>query len=374
MSIVLKRLHQNLKKRQVAGNLRTLSLYKNLVDFSSNDYLGLAGNKELQLAIQTQYTSSTGSIGATGSRLLTGNSDLNLELESSLADFFQAPAALLFNSGYTANLALLSTIPQRGDTILYDQAIHSCIKDGARLSNAKYFSFKHNDMDDLERKLKHSTGQKFIVVESLYSMEGDNPPIEEVISVAQRYDAEVFIDEAHTTGWEGRFGTGWVLQKALDPHFLARVYTFGKGPGVSGACVVGSQELIDYLINFARPFIYTTAMPSYSLFSISSVLEYLKGVEEPGNVLKQRINQYLNQANKLNVTKSLNHHSPVQWIMAPGNRHAIDLSEYLVDCGFDVRPILSPTVPEGKERLRICIHAFNSPEQISELVSALDKS
>lgn len=371
MSNVRKWLHRQLIKRQKNGNLRTLKLREKLIDFSSNDYLGLSSNEQLLSSTREAYASRGLSIGSTGSRLLTGNSRLHLELESKLAEFFQAPAALLFNSGYAANLALISTVPQRGDTILYDQAIHACIKEGARLSQANYHSFRHNDGDDLNQKLKRSTGNKFVVVESLYSMEGDTPPIREFIALCKQFRAELFIDEAHTTGWVGANGGGWVLEQQLSQEFLARVYTFGKGLGTHGACIVGSQELIDYLVNFARPFIYTTALPPHSVISINCALEFVKGRPLPGVILKEKINYYLEHAEKIEVEKSLNIDSPIQWIMTKGNSNALAFSDYLRNRGFDVRPILSPTVPEGKERLRVCIHSFNTKEEILNLISTI---
>ncbi len=373
MNNVRKRLHEQLRKRQENRSLRTLDLRKTLIDFSSNDYLGLSSNEQLLSSIKEVYAATECSLGATGSRLLTGNSQQHLELESNLAEFFQAPAALLFNSGYTANLALISTVPQRGDTILYDQAIHACIKEGARLSQANYHSFKHNDPGDLHQKLKRCSGNKFVVVESLYSMEGDAPPIREFIALCRQFEAELFIDEAHTTGWAGSEGKGWVIGQQLSQEFLARVYTFGKGLGTHGACIVGSKELIDYLINFARPFIYTTALPPHSVISINCALEYLKNLDSPGMMLKEKINYYLEEAEKIPVERSLNKDSPIQWIMVPGNINALVFSEYLQKKGFDVRPILSPTVPEGKERLRVCIHSFNTKEEILNLVSAISK-
>lgn len=371
MSNVRKRLRQQLEKRQERGNLRVLKLRGDLIDFSSNDYLGLSNNAELQSTIQETYAATDQAIGSTGSRLLTGNSQLHLQLETRLAEFFDAPAALLFNSGYTANLALISTIPQRGDTILYDHSIHACIKEGARLSQANYYSFRHNDPKDLSRKLKRATGNKFVVLESLYSMEGDYPPINEFIALCRQFEAELFIDEAHTTGWAGPNGRGWVVEQQLTREFLARVHTFGKGLGAYGACVVGNQELIDYLINFARPFIYTTALPPHSVISINCAVEFLKSLSAPAKILKERINYYLEQAENMEVEKSLNKESPVQWIMTPGNKNALVLSDYLQEYGFDVRPILSPTVPEGKERLRVCIHAFNTQEEILNLLSII---
>ena len=364
---------QQLKKREEKGNLRSLTLKKGLVDFSSNDYLGLARNQDLYHAINEVINGAHRSNGSTGSRLLTGNSSSQMDLEAGLASFFQAPAALLFNSGYTANLALISTIPQRSDTILYDRAIHTCIKDGARLSNAKCLSFRHNDLGDLQRKLSVAEGNKFVVIESLYSMEGDYAPVEEIAEICRDHQAELFVDEAHTTGWAGPDGRGLVVQRRLQEEVLARVYTFGKGMGVHGACVVASQELIDYLINFARPFIYTTALPPHSVIAIKCVLSWLEQPKITRETLENRIEHYLTKASSLAMEKSLNPGSPIQWISTRGNERSINLSKELQSKGFEVKPILSPTVPEGKERLRICLHAFNTEQEITDLVRAISR-
>ena len=371
MRNIHKRLLEKLEKRKTQGNLRSLSVRDKLVDFSSNDYLGLTRNEELREDINRLNLKNKSMSGSTGSRLLTGNSPQYIQLEATLAAYFQAPAALLFNSGYTANLALISSVPQRGDTILYDQHIHACVKEGARLSNSKYLTFRHNDPKDLERKLRGSEGHKYVVVESLYSMEGDYPPIREYIDVCKNYQAELIIDEAHTTGWAGPEGRGWSVKKEITHHFLGRIYTFGKAMGAYGACVVGSKDLIEYLVNFSRPFIYTTALPPHNLIAIDRTIQYLEQQPDPGSGLMQKINHYLKLARKLNIDGSNNPDSPIQWIRTGGNARTRRLSEQLAVSGFDVRPILSPTVPKGTERLRICLHAFNSEEQISNLLKSI---
>ena len=342
-----------------------------LIDFSSNDYLGLSKNQELFGEINRSHLESTTAIGSTGSRLLTGNSPLHRQLEEALASYFQAPAALLFNSGYTANLALVSTIPQRGDTVLYDQHIHACVKEGARLSNSRYLTFNHNDPIDLEHKLKNSKGNKYVVIESLYSMEGDYPPIEQFLDLCDKYQAALMVDEAHTTGWVGPGGRGWAVDQGIADGFLARVYTFGKAVGAYGACIVGSKELIHYLVNYSRPFIYTTALPPYNVLSISSSLKYLDRSSAESERLRENINHYLEMLKRIKVTGSSNPNSPIQWIRSAGNDKARKLSKHLATSGFDVRPILSPTVPVGSERLRICLHAFNTKDQIQDLLSSI---
>src|SRR5436190_14573886 len=170
-------LRKRLQERKEQSNLRSLMLGKDLVDFFSNDYLGLARNKELSEIIHYEYSSQQGNLnGSTGSRLLSGNNEYFVELEKFLAQLFKAESALLFNSGYNANLSILSALPQKNDTIIYDELIHASLKDGARLSFAKRFSFSHNDLTDLEAKIKKGSGQIFVVIESVYSMDGDFAP------------------------------------------------------------------------------------------------------------------------------------------------------------------------------------------------------
>lgn len=371
MQNVPKWLHKKLNQRKEQGNYRTLKTSSNRVDFSSNDYLGLAQNQQLKTTISKATEKSLLPNGATGSRLLTGNHPVYSQLEQHLTDFFKAPAALLFNSGYTANMALISTVPQRGDTILYDSSIHACIKDGSRLSTARCLSFRHNNAKDLDKKLANSAGNKYVVIESLYSMDGDYPPINAILEVALKHQALVIVDEAHTTGWLGPGGSGWAVDQGIDKEIFARVHTFGKAFGLHGACVVGSQELIEYLINFARPFIFTTAMAPHAAVSIDCALTLLTQEMVAKELLLKNIEYYLQQVSSLDCDKSANLSSPIQWIMTPGNQMAINMSEYLKNKGFEVYPILSPTVPTGTERLRICLHSFNTSEQISALVQAL---
>ncbi|MDH3708736.1 MAG: aminotransferase class I/II-fold pyridoxal phosphate-dependent enzyme, partial [Cyclobacteriaceae bacterium] len=231
MSNILERLLNQLEKRQENGSLRTLKRLKGLVDFSSNDYLGLAIDRQLAQIIWSRQRHMELHNGSGGSRLLTGNSQLTEELEQFLAAHFKGERALIFNSGYSANLALLAAIPQRRDTIIYDSSIHACIKEGSRLSNAKYHAFRHNDVTDLENKLRSVEGTAIVVIESVYSMDGDWAELEDIVEACDRYQADLIIDEAHTTGWCGPQGEGWVCAENLQDRFLARVYTFGKALG-----------------------------------------------------------------------------------------------------------------------------------------------
>ena len=359
-----------LNERRSRQLLRRLTTKQNLVDFTSNDYLGLAASKELFNAIEERIQEPELKLnGSGGSRLLSGNSEYAERLEAKLAGIFHSEATLLFNSGYTANLGVLSSLATRESTIIYDELAHACIKDGARLSQAKRFSFKHNDLNDLESKIKKSSGKILIAVESIYSMDGDMCPLSDVISLAEKYDANIILDEAHSTGVMGRSGCGFSVSMQLHEKIAIRIYTFGKAMGVHGACVAGSRLLQHYLVNFSRPFIYTTALPAHSLAAIECSFDYLARNLSLQETLRERIDTYVRHIGDL--SNRTNSTSAIQTILLDGNNNAIQTATRLQRIGYDVRPILSPTVPEGKERLRICLHSFNSEEQIKGLTNEL---
>ncbi len=362
---------KKLEERKEENSYRILRHDDSRIDFVSNDYLGLARSEELFTAIHTTLESrGLHKNGSTGSRLLSGNSEYYEEVEKKLAGIFNAEAALIFNSGYSANLAILSSLPHRGDTVIYDELAHACIKDGARLSLASRFSFKHNDLHDLEQKLIKATGKIFVAVESVYSMDGDACPLEELVALVEKYNAFVMIDEAHGTGIRGERGSGYAASLKLEKRIDVRMYTFGKGMGVHGACVVGSRPLIDYLINFARPFIYTTASSPHFVASIDCAFDYLAKNIQLQNILKQKIELFRNQSQ--NLRNKIDSTSAIQAIVIPGNERVRRVASDLQQQGFDVRPILSPTVPEGFERLRICLHVYNTDDEIKQLVHTIE--
>lgn len=366
-----KLLAKDLEKRKSEGAFRSLKIANpSLIDFSSNDYLGLARSAELAKQIErTLANNHINKNGSTGSRLLTGNSLVIENVEKELATFFNSEATLLFNSGYTANLAVLSSLPKRGDTILYDELSHASIKDGMRLSLASRQSFKHNDLSDLEKKLQSSKGNRFVVVESVYSMDGDIAPIEALVKLCDLHDAHLIIDEAHSTGIHGKNGEGLSCQLSLDAKIPVRIYTFGKAMGIHGACIAGSKVLINYIINFARPFIYTTAVDAKNVLSISAAFNFLSEKKFLVLELERNIKHFTKSMNGIHGL--LPSTSAIQSFIIPGNDKVKSAAQHLQDAGFDVRPILSPTVPQEKERLRIIIHAFNSLPEIDKLTSEL---
>ncbi len=363
---------QELERRKNKNLFRELKASSGLVDFYSNDYLGLAQSEKLfEMIDQKVSTLNLKRNGSSGSRLLSGNSTYTEEVEQKLSAIFKSQAALILNSGYSANLAVFSSIPQKGDTILLDEFVHASIKDGARLSLARRFSFRHNDLNDLEAKIKRSQGQIFIGVESIYSMDGDECPLRELVGLAKKHNASVILDEAHSTGVSGSLGSGLATSLRLENEIAVRLYTFGKAMGVHGACVVGSVSLIHYLINFARPFIYTTALSPHSIASIDCAFDYLRDNITLQSGLRQNIDFFLlNMRDRASDKRS---HSAIQTILKPGNENVKRAASFLQETGFDVRPIVSPTVPVDSERLRICLHTFNTPDEIVKLTNELKK-
>ena len=352
---------------------RFLRTNEGIIDFCSNDYLGIATNHLLKTAEKENYATGSG-----GSRLLSGNYELIEKTEEKIASFHRAESGLIFNSGYDANLGLLSCVAQKGDVILYDSLSHASIRDGIRLSFAESFAFRHNDVDDLERKLKAATedglrnikasGQLYVVTESLFSMDGDFAPLKQIVELCKRYDALLIVDEAHATGIVGDCGEGLVQHLELTEDCFARIHTFGKALGNHGAIVLGSCELRDYLINFSRAFMYTTALPPASVATISAAYDQFPGMVEERKTLELLINSF--RVANLRYEK-LNSITAIQGVIVPGNSEVRELASNLQQQGLDVRPILYPTVPQGLERLRIILHSFNTELELEKLISCL---
>ncbi len=291
------------------------------------------------------------------------------ETEKLIAEFHDAEAGLIFNSGYDANVGLLSCIAQRGDTILYDYLSHASIRDGIRLSFAHSFSFVHNDMEDLEKKLKAAKGNIFIVTESVFSMDGDIAPLKNTTDLSEKYKAHVIIDEAHATGIIGEKGAGLVQHLGLQKKCFARVHTFGKAAGCHGAIVLGSEELRNYLINFSRAFIYTTSLPEISVAAIKETYETFPKMNDERKHLQELILHFQNAELKFEKLKSS---TPIQVVIIPGNDNVKRIASHLQENNFDVRAIVYPTVPKGSERLRIVLHSFNSVDEVVNLIKLLN--
>lgn len=354
---------EKLNRRKHLGNYRSLRTVSNLIDFASNDYLGLARSEKLQSATAKEWDKFK-LMGSTGSRLLTGNSSYAEELEHKIARFHGFESGLLFSCGYMANVGLLSCIADETDAIFYDTHVHASAHDGMRLSSAKPFPFRHNDLDHLEKRLKNTlvSGKKYVCVESVYSMDGTIAPLEEVCYMCSKYQAHLIVDEAHAVGTYGPGGRGLTAEKKVIGSLFAQVTTFGKALGTYGAIVLGSSLLKEFLLNFARSCIYTTALPMHTLAAINCAYDLLPDCDKERLHLQRLIHLF-----------GKNPSSPVQAMKVPGNREVQRASFELNKAGFDVRAIMSPTVQRGSEALRVCLHAFNTEKEVAALLDLLKK-
>ncbi|WP_343488158.1 pyridoxal phosphate-dependent aminotransferase family protein [Allomuricauda sp. d1] len=373
-----------LQKRADEDALRKLSYDEGLVDFSSNDYLGFARNSEIEnIALKQLSQMNHPKNGATGSRLLSGSYPLLGTLEESIAKFHEVEAALVFNSGYDANIGFFSSVPQRGNFIFYDELVHASIRDGIQMSHAKAYKFKHNDLEDLRCHIERisPTGRQgrnidssveiYVITESVFSMDGDVPDLESLAIFCSEHGFRLVVDEAHATGIFGE-GKGLINEFGLEKKVFARLVTFGKAMGCHGAAWLGSEKMKSYLINFARSFIYTTALPPHTAASILAAYEVLqKSIgKEKIDTLKSNIHFFVDTVKNLGLNTYFGlSDSAIQICFVDGNQKAKQLSKELKEEGFDVRPIFSPTVPKGKERLRFCLHAFNTEHEIKKVLN-----
>jgi 8-amino-7-oxononanoate synthase len=381
-----KNLANKLETRNKNKSLRILPQSIDLIDFSSNDYIGFSKSEAIfnethQFLLDRNIKCN----GATGSRLLSGNHSLYTETEKFIAHFHQSESALIFNSGYDANVGFFSSVPQKCDLILYDELCHASIRDGIQLSNAKSFKFKHNDFEDLEKKIVNFNGNEndnfngnkntstiYIVTESVFSMDGDCPNMEELVAISEMHNCYLVVDEAHALGVFGENGQGLIQYLQLQDKIFARIVTFGKGLGCHGAVVLGSNELKSYLVNFARSFIYTTGLSPHSVATILIGYHHLEKDKKAIESLRENI-VFFNHVKKMLYLSPLfvRSKSAIQSEIIPGNEKVKSIAVALQENGFDVKAILSPTVPEGQERLRFCLHSFNSKEEMTKVLTLL---
>ncbi|MCB2407955.1 aminotransferase class I/II-fold pyridoxal phosphate-dependent enzyme [Hymenobacter lucidus] len=371
---LLIRLAQQLTQRGAEGTRRLLTLPPaGRVDFSSNDYLGLARSPALHAAVLAAAHDTALLAGSTGSRLLTGNSAATEALETRLAQFHRAEAALLFNSGYSANLGFFGAVPRRGDTILYDAASHASVKDGIRSSFATAYSFRHNDLADLEKRLTRATGEVFVAVEALYSMDGDQAPLRELAAFCGARGLHLVVDEAHTNGIYGPNGEGLVVELGLENDVLARIVTFGKALGSQGAAVVGPAVLRDFLLNTSRPFMFTTALAPLSvaaLMAAYALLPTLQAERRQLFTLSEQLKSTLATVPGLHVGPDSHVIHPI-FLARPSPQRVRAVAAAVQRAGFDLRPIVAPTVPAGTERLRLILHSYNTAAEIEGLGQVL---
>lgn len=361
-------IEQALDNRKEKGLLRQLKTNSPSIDFCSNDYLGFAKplNNHQSSIINHQLE------GSTGSRLISGNSKYIEDVEKEIAKFHSAESALIFNSGYDANLGLFSCVPQKGDLVLYDEFIHASIYDGIRLSYAKHYKFKHNDVNALKDLIeRHKTDFQniYIAVESIYSMDGDASPLLEIVELVKNKNSIfLIVDEAHALGVFGTKGSGLCNQLGIEKECFARIYTYGKAMGSHGAAVVGTKILRDYLINFARSFIYTTALPKHSIDSIGNAYKLLNETDTIEK-LRSNISYFLSKTTQLkNLIKST---SAIHCLVIGDNKKVDTIENRLAENNIYAKAIKSPTVKEGTERIRFCLHAFNTKGEIDFLIEQL---
>ncbi|MVO10188.1 aminotransferase class I/II-fold pyridoxal phosphate-dependent enzyme [Flavobacterium sp. TP390] len=373
-----KLLLEKLHFRKENNALRVLKRQSQSIDFASNDYLGFSQNEVIFNKVH-DYLATKKIIrnGATGSRLLSGNHEIYFEAESFIAHFHQSEAALIYNSGYDANVGFFSAVPQRNDVILYDELCHASIRDGIQMGLAKAYKFKHNDLVDLEKLMQRftaSAAEIYVVTEAVFSMDGDSPNIVELVAICEKHKALLVVDEAHALGVlgteKGCQGEGLVQQFQLQNKVFARIMTFGKALGCHGAAILGSQDLKEYLVNFSRSLIYTTALSPHSVATILIAYQELAISLATIKQLEKNSEYFNTNCPYLQTPIS---HSSIKSIVIPGNEKVKEIASYLQENGFDVKPILSPTVPEGEERLRFCLHAYNTETEMEQVLLLLKK-
>jgi len=341
------------------------------VNLYSNDYLGLATDPRLKLAVM-ETIAQTPRIGSTGSRLLSGHARVWDELEEEFAEFARTSAALYFSSGYAANTGLLSAILTKEDIVFSDSLNHASLIDGVRLSGASKVIYAHCDMNALEDGLKQHTtsGQRVIVTESIFSMDGDRAPIAEIIQLARRHGAEVIVDEAHATGTQGKAGRGIVAELGFEKEVFAIVHTCGKALASMGAFVCGSKALKPYLINYARSFIFSTAMPPYFAGQVRAALRLVIAMDTEREYLAVLADRLRTKLRELNLDTSASS-SQIVPLMCGENEAAVQLADRLQSSGFAVRAIRPPTVPQGTARLRFSLTARVTHSDVDRLASAI---
>lgn len=376
MKRIPKSLTLKLEQREQNNSIRKLALPNHLIDFASNDYLGFSKSQAIFNRTHSfLFDNNIIQNGATGSRLLSGNHIVYQEAENYISKFHDSENALLFNSGYDANVGFFNAVPQRNDVILYDELSHASIRDGIQLSNAKSYKFQHNDFEDLERlisKYKLGNSEIFVVTESVFSMDGDAPNLDELVQLCNKNNCFLVVDEAHAFGVFGEHGEGLVQMLGLQDNVFARIMTFGKGLGCHGAAILGSQKLIDYLVNFARSFIYTTGLSPHSVATILVAYQHLQTEKEALQKLRENVIHFNQEKKQLGLNPLfVRSKSAIQSAIIPGNQKVKNIANQLQEKGFDVKAILSPTVPEGYERLRICLHSYNTKEEISAVLRLL---
>ncbi len=381
---MLNSLKLELEQRKIAGLLRQRRLLdspqaehivandKHFLSFCSNDYLGLANHPKLIAAMQ-QAAGNSG-VGSGASNLITGHHRYHDDLEKQLAKFVNLPAALLFSTGYMANIGVIGALMRRNDAIFADKLNHACLNDGGYFSLAEFNRFPHNDVAVLESLLKVSTAKhKLIAVDAVFSMDGDIAPLPEYLALCEKYDAYLYVDDAHGFGVLGEHGEGSLNHFNLKSPRIIMMATLGKAAGVAGAFVAGEQVVIDYLIQAAKSYVYSTPAPP----ALSATLSASVSLIEQGDDLREHLRMliaYFKDNIHCKKWQLMPSDTAVQPLVVGGNQEALALSEYLQTCGILVPAIRPPTVPVGTSRLRISLSAAHSLDDIKQLITAINKA
>ena len=355
------------KLRRVEGDQGPTLLLdgREVINFSSNNYLGLANHPELCRAAKEAIDRY--GCGSGASRLISGNMALHEELESKIAELKGTEAALVFNSGFQANTGILATLAGEGDVILSDALNHASIIDGCRLSRAKIAVYGHCNMNELEQRLREAVnGRKLIVTESLFSMDGDEAPLMDIVGLAEKYGAMVMVDEAHATGIYEPQGAGLVAKLGLGDRVLIQMGTLGKALGGFGAYVAGSRELRELLINRCRSFIFTTALPPAVMAMGIAAIDLVKREPERRQALRSNCEQLKTGLTELGYSLG-NSHSQILPLMIGDATQCMQLSEAVLQRGVFAQGIRPPTVPPGTSRLRITVMATHRLEHIEQV-------
>lgn len=355
---MLRSLEKALEESRREGRERILRDDFAPIDFSSNDYLGL-GALPAQLSLSRSSASS--------SRLISGNLEHINECEELLCHHYRGRSALLFNSGYAANHALFSMLSEKGVNILYDEYIHASIRSSLSRSRGTTWSYKHNDSSDLEAKLNRIKGDTVVVTEGIFSMHGDQPDLNEFCRLKEEYGFVFIVDEAHSTGIFGYDQLGSTEQQGVLSQVDVRIHTFGKALGAEGACIISDCQIRQALINFARPFIYTTA-PSPALTELIKLAHRrIRSSSLQRDQLFELIGCWKEfSANIKGVSAAP---GPIQYLQIGGNQATLGLAAAFQNKGYDLKAILAPTVPKGEERVRVCLHAFNQANELAEIIN-----
>lgn len=357
---------KKLEQRSLNNELRTLRTQSFGIDFSSNDYLSLKNETIWKSYLQSEIPEEYWFSNLSSSRLISGNHPIKEQCEMFFSEFYNSEAALFFASGYNANLSIFSTIASKEDTIIYDSDSHASIRDGLMLSHAKKFKFKHNNILDLENKIRKSHGQVYVAIESVYSMDGSLAPITEILEICKKHNALLIVDEAHSTGLFGKQGKGLCVELGLEKEIFLRVMTFGKAVGCHGAVVLSSITFRQFLINFARPFIYTTAPSNFDFLKARKSVECLALHPEWIVKLKENTNTFSKLLNTITKEKQI-HKSPIIPFVSPNINALRSFENIGLKHGFQFKSILSPTVLRGEERIRFSIQRLHTKDQFAKI-------